>query len=91
MHYPALLYWQEDPATADPQRPEFAEDLARYAAFDERFGTAVVGGGALHPSADAASVRPGAATPMVTDGPFVEQSEVIGGFMVSRADSRGRR
>lgn len=34
MHYLALLYWQEDPATADPQRPEFAEDLARYAAFD---------------------------------------------------------
>lgn len=82
MNYLALLYWQEDPATADPRTPEFAEDLTRYAAFDEKAGAAVVGGGALHPSADAVSVRPGAATPLVTDGPFVEQSEVIGGIMV---------
>ncbi|MFB1297108.1 YciI family protein [Mycobacterium sp. pW049] len=82
MHYLALLYWREDPATADPQSPEFAADVARYAAFDEKAGAAVVGGGALHPSSDAISVRPGPAAPLVTDGPFTEQAEVIGGIMV---------
>ncbi len=82
MHYLALLYWQEDPRRADPQTPEFAEDVARYAAFDEKAGCAVVGGGALYPATEAVSVRPDPAKPLVTDGPFVETAEVIGGIMV---------
>lgn len=82
MYYLALLYWCEDPRTADPLTPEFADDVARYAAFDEKAGAAVVGGGALYPAADARSVRHRATELLVTDGPFVEQAEVIGGIMV---------
>ncbi len=41
MHYLALRYWHEDPRTADPDTPEFAEDVARYAEFDKAAGAAV--------------------------------------------------
>lgn len=87
MHYLALLYWREDPATADPATPEFARDLERYEAFDNVAGAAVVGGGALYPAGEALSIRHDGTTPVVTDGPFVEQAEVIGGVMVIDRDN----
>lgn len=87
MHYLALLYWHEDPRTADPDTPEFAEDVARYAEFDKAAGAAVVGGGALYPASEALSLRHDADRVIVTDGPFVEQAEVIGGVMVLDRDN----
>lgn len=87
MHYLALLYWREDPAAADPATPEFAADLERYEAFDKIAGAAVVGGGALYPAREAVSIRHDGSTPVVTDGPFVEQAEVIGGVMVIDRDN----
>ena len=87
MYYLALLYWREDPVMADPETAEFAEDVARYAAFDEVAGAAIVGGAALYPAGEAVSVRHGATDPIVTDGPFVEAAEVIGGIMVLDRDN----
>lgn len=87
MYYLALLYWREDPTAADPETPEFAEDVARYAAFDEKAGTAIAGGAALYPATEALSIRHDAKNPIVTDGPFIEQAEVIGGIMVLDRDN----
>lgn len=54
----ALLSWQEDPTTADPQTPEFAEDVTRYAALDEKAGEAVVDAGSTR-SPNGSSRHPG--------------------------------
>lgn len=78
MHYLALLYGREDsPATA-PGTPEFEAEIARYAAAEAAAGSAIAGGVALYPSAEAVSISQG----IVTDGPFAEQAEVVGGFTV---------
>ena len=42
----------------------------------------------LHPSSKGARVRFNAGTPVVTDGPFVESKEIIGGFWLIEAQSK---
>ena len=82
MHYLATLTGREDGPDAQPGTPEFEAMVARYGAFEERAGAAIAGGAALYPSATAVTVRPGAGAALVTDGPYPEQAEVIGGFYV---------
>lgn len=61
-----------------------------YAEYD-RFGAAlqagghqIVGGAELHPTTEARTVQPGGAS--ITDGPFVETAEQVGGFYQVRTD-----
>jgi hypothetical protein len=51
-------------------------------AFRARAGSAVLASGELEPTRTATTLRPGAERPLVTDGPFVETKEVLGGFYV---------
>ncbi|MGW4365308.1 YciI family protein [Nocardia takedensis] len=81
MYYLATLVGREDGPAVEPGTPEFEAEVARYAEFDRRAGAAIAGGAALYPSAETITVRPGA-TPLVTDGPYPEQAEVVGGFYV---------
>lgn len=85
MKYLALLHGRED-ASTDPSSPEFADEIARYARFDELAGDAVLGGEALHPSSEAVTVRHRDGQTVVTDGPWIESTEVCGGFYVLEAD-----
>jgi hypothetical protein len=78
------------------------EDEAAYAGGDEKmmgqvmeahtkFGTdnakALKGGNALQPTSTATSIRgDGAGGVTVTDGPFVESKEVLGGYYLIEAD-----
>lgn len=41
--------------------------------------------GGLHPSSSATVVRPGSGEPLLTDGPFVEGKEHVGGIVVIKA------
>jgi hypothetical protein len=82
MHYMALMFGREDAPAVEPGTPEFDAELARYAAFEAAAGAAIVGGAALHPASTAVHVRDS----LVTDGPFVEQAEVVGGFTVFEND-----
>jgi len=62
-----------------------------YARFHQLAGAFIRGGEALQPPATAIAVRgggPGADAPLVTDGPFVETAEVIGGYYVLQGDDR---
>src|SRR5688500_7449143 len=88
MQYLATLYDVETGA-AEPGTPEWDAELAAYGAFDEKYGAAVRGGEALQPSALAATVRgrDGDGAPLVTDGPFAETAEVIGGYYLLAAAS----
>ena len=48
-------------------------------------GAAVLGGEQLMPPSTATSLRPGADRPTVTDGPFLETKEGLGGYYVLEA------
>ncbi|MBF6296914.1 transcription initiation protein [Nocardia amamiensis] len=85
MHYLATLVGREDVPGARPGTPEFEAEVAKYAAFEEREAAAVAGGAALFPSADALHIRRSGGQTLVTDGPFAEQAEVVGGFYVFEA------
>lgn len=80
MNYIALLY--DDPNSSPPERtPEWEALLEEYFEFDRFAGEASIGGAALQGPSEAFTVR-GGESPVVTDGPFAEATEVIGGFYV---------
>lgn len=86
MRYLVTLYGDESTGP-EPGTPEFDAELAAYMRFGETAGPAIVAGEALEPSLQAATVRAGDGGPLVTDGPFIETVEVIGGFYVLEADT----
>ncbi|WP_330229171.1 YciI family protein [Nocardia sp. NBC_00508] len=85
MHYLATLVGREEGSGTRPGTPEFDAEVAKYAVFEEREAAAVAGGVALFPSADALHIRRRGERTLVTDGPFAEQAEVVGGFYVFEA------
>lgn len=85
MHYLATLVGREDVPAAQPGSPEFDAEVALYAAFEEREAAAVAGGAALYPSDAALHVRHADGRTLVTDGPYAEQAEIVGGFYVFEA------
>lgn len=86
MHYLVLLYSDETGA-AEPGTPEFDAELAGYEAFGELAGPSIRGGAALHLTETARTIRHDGGTVTVTDGPFAETTEALGGYYVLEADS----
>lgn len=84
MHYLVLLY-DDEGAGAEPGTPEFEADLAAYAAFDEVSADHVRGGAALEMADRARTVRADGGAVTVSDGPFAETVEVLGGYYVLEA------
>jgi len=84
MRYLVLLYGDES-KMPEPGTPEFDADLAGYAAFDELAGDAVLGGVPLHENASCRTVRHDGGTVRVTNGPFAETVEGLGGVYVLEA------
>lgn len=85
MRYLAILRYGPGVAELEEGTPEFQADLERYERFDDIAGERIVGGAALDHSRTAVTVRPGDTAPLVTDGPFTETTEVVGGFYVLEA------
>ena len=54
-------------------------------AFQRAAGSNVLGGHQLENSATATSLRAGSGSPTITDGPFLETKEALGGFYVVEA------
>jgi hypothetical protein len=55
-------------------------------AFQAKAGSAVLAAGELEPSTTATSLRAGSGgRPAITDGPFLESKEVLGGFYLLEA------
>jgi hypothetical protein len=80
--YLVLIYGDERRWEAAP-----AEERARivdgHAAFRAKAGAAVLASGELEATGTATSLRSGAGgRPAITDGPFLETKEVLGGFYV---------
>jgi hypothetical protein len=82
--YVALIYGKE--AEGDqPGTPGWNEGVVAHQRFMDAVGDAVQAGGALHPIATATTVQVRDGEVIVSDGPFAESAEVVGGFYVLRA------
>ena len=71
-----------------PPPSELLEAMRRFVEKSLKDGTLVDTGGLL-PSRDGVRVRLAAGRITVTDGPFTESKEVIGGWAILNADSKG--
>lgn len=85
MHYLVLLYGDEGTA-AEPGTPAFDAEMAGYAAFGELAAGAIRGGAALELTKTARTIRRDGGSVTVTDGPFAETAEALGGYYVLEAD-----
>jgi hypothetical protein len=84
MQFLLLIYDDEKrwvPLAADAQSTEFQE----YGAFGQEFASAIKGGNALQPTPTAKTVRVREGKPLVTDGPFAETKEQLGGYYLIEA------
>ena len=88
MQYLAFLYGEEKAAANDTPEQQAAE-LEAYFAFNAlaKSRNAYGGGEALMPSSTAKSVRVRDGETLVTDGPYAETREVLGGFYLLECDT----
>ena len=82
MQYLLLIYQAELPAGAQPDPAEMAAEFAAYDVFtgESRDRGQFIAGEALEPTSTATSVRVQGGRTVVTDGPFAETKEALGGF-----------
>ena len=84
--YLALIYGNQQ--RWDSMTPEEEQRIDHgHARFNTQNGSAVLFGTALESTATATSLRAGSepGRPLITDGPFLETKEVIGGFYLLEA------
>ena len=86
--YAALIYGKESPADL-PGTPEWDAGAAEHGRFGEAAGDAVLAGSALQPVDTTTTVRVRDGDLLVTDGPFSEAAEVVGGFYLLAAPDAG--
>ncbi len=86
MQYALLIY--EDETFWNRMSPqELGEMMAGYQRFGESAGERIGGGAALHPTATATTLRLRDGERLLTDGPFAETREQLGGFYLLEAGS----
>jgi hypothetical protein len=81
MQYLLLIYENEKRFSQGYDPAEMGE----YQAFDREFSKNIKGGNALQATSTAKSVRLRNGKPSVTDGPFAETKEQLGGFYLVEA------
>ena len=90
MKYLLLVCWDAEHMNAqvEPDPAEApAEDEEKNMPWIEELGEAWITGDQLAPPRRAQTVRVRGGKPLVTDGPFVETKEAVGGFDLIEADS----
>jgi hypothetical protein len=86
MQYIALLGTDEATAPA-PGSDDYNARLGGYLAFAERNGAAIVDAAPLQRTDTATTIRHTDGPPLVTDGPYAESAEAVGGYYVLEAES----
>ncbi len=83
MQYMLLIYGENGAGPA-PDTPEFGEMMQGYGAFTQEIRDRGImqGGDALQPVATATTVRVRDGAAAITDGPFAETKETLGGFYI---------
>jgi hypothetical protein len=88
MRFMMLMYpgIDTDPESWQPS----ADDVAAMTAYNEELSKAgvLLSLDGLRPPVDGARIRFGGGTPTVTDGPFAEAKEVVGGYWLIQASSK---
>lgn len=77
-----ILIYDDESAWASATEAQTGAIMTGHNDFAAKHGSAIVGGEALQPSGTATSIRGNDA---VTDGPFVETKEVLGGYYLVEA------
>ena len=86
MKYLCSIYGDESQmAGATPEQVN--EMLEAYGAFGQEAGDAIVAGEGLQPTSTATTVRVRDGERMLTDGPFAETKEQLGGFYLLECNS----
>lgn len=75
-----LLIYEDEKQTSKRWESNMNAELGEYRAFGTEFAKAIKGGHALKPTTEAATVRVRSGKPLITDGPFAETKEQLGGF-----------
>ncbi len=78
----ALLIYYDDALYAQMTPAEQDQNMAAYNAFGAEANDVMRGGEALMPASTATTVRVRAGQQLVTDGPFAETKEQLGGFYI---------
>ncbi len=88
MRYMALIYGDEA-AWESQSEEEERSVMAEYGAFGDRAGAAgkLVGGEQLAPTGTATTVRVQGGETLVTDGPYAEVKEALGGYFLLECDT----
>jgi hypothetical protein len=86
MKYLCTIYGDES-QYADATPEQMSEMLAAYGAFGEEAGDVILGGEGLQPTSTATTVRVRDGERMLTDGPFAETKEQLGGFYLLECNS----
>lgn len=81
MKYMALIYGDES-LGANMTEAEQQAEYMEYTAFDQKAGGRAVSGEALHSVSTARTVRVREGKVLVTDGPFAETKESLGGYYI---------
>ena len=84
MRFLCLLVGEPDMEVPVPGTPEFAQMLNDYESATKAMAadSVLVDSGPLQPPSSAATLRVRGGQPLVTDGPFAELKEQIGGYYV---------
>ena len=79
-----IMVWDREGSSFDPavfaEMGEFAGGLAKQGKLK--------GGSPLKPEAEGARIRGVASSAVVTDGPFTETKEIVGGYFIIECESR---
>jgi hypothetical protein len=84
MKFTVLLYGNEQEEQKLSQ-DEWQAIIEEHNSFSTKHGDAIVAGEALNPSTGARTLRRNGADTVVSDGPFTETKEQLGGFYVIEA------
>jgi hypothetical protein len=88
--YLALIYEEEAPY-ANADEATYTRVMQAHNEFGAKYQDAIKGGNALQPTTTATTIRTDASgTATVTDGPFLETKEALGGYYLIEADDLDR-
>jgi hypothetical protein len=85
-----LLIYEDEKRWAGLDKVAVDKEIGKYQAFRKAHAAAVKAGHALQPTSTAATVRVRKEKQMVTDGPFAETKEQLGGFYLIEAEDRDK-
>ncbi len=83
-----LLIYENEKRWANMDKAAVDKEVGEYRAFGKAHAGAIKGGNALQPTATAATARVRNGKQLVTDGPFAETKEQLGGYYLVEARDR---